>query len=80
MTAALRGKAAIVGVADAVSPTGELDMRGRELEATMISEALAESGLTIDAVDGVCWAGIAGFGSMALAEFSGCIRCSRTRR
>ena len=29
----LRGEAAIVGVADAVSPTGELDTRGRVLEA-----------------------------------------------
>jgi acetyl-CoA acetyltransferase len=68
---AVRAKAAIVGVADAVSPTGSLDTRGRELEVAMISEALADSGLTIDDVDGVCYAGIAAFGSMSLAEYLG---------
>jgi hypothetical protein len=31
----LRGKAAIVGIADAASPTGELDLHGRALEAAM---------------------------------------------
>ena len=43
MNTALRGKAAIVGVADAVSPTGSLPMRGRELEVAVIGEALADS-------------------------------------
>ncbi len=32
MTDTLRGKAAIVGVADLASPTGELDLHGRALE------------------------------------------------
>jgi acetyl-CoA acetyltransferase len=55
----LRGAAAIVGVADAASPTGRLDVRGRALEAAMIREALADAGLTLDDVDGVCCSGIA---------------------
>ena len=55
----LRGEAAIVGVADAVSPTGELDTRGRVLEAAMIGEALADAGLTLADVDGVCCSGLA---------------------
>ena len=53
-TGSLRGAAAIVGVADAASPTGELDTRGRVLEAAMIREALADAGLTLADVDGVC--------------------------
>ena len=32
MADSLRGKAAIVGVADLASPTGELDLHGRALE------------------------------------------------
>jgi acetyl-CoA acetyltransferase len=54
----LRAAAAIVGVADAVSPTGVLDIRGRVLEAAMVREALADAGLTIDDVDGVCYGGM----------------------
>ena len=50
----LRGAAALVGVTDAVSPTGELDLHGRELEATMVREALADAGLELGDVDGVC--------------------------
>ena len=52
-TRTLRGAAALVGVADAASPTGELDRHGRALEAAMIHEALADAGLTLDDVDGV---------------------------
>ncbi len=55
----LRGAAAIVGVADAASPTGELDQRGRVLEAAMIREALADAGLTLADVDGICCSGLA---------------------
>ncbi len=55
----LRGAAAIVGVADAASPTGELDRRGRVLEAAMIREALADAGLTLADVDGICCSGMA---------------------
>ncbi len=50
----LRGAAAIVGVADDVSPTGELDRFGRDLEVAMVLDALADAGLTVADVDGVC--------------------------
>ncbi len=50
----LRGQAAIVGVCDAVSPTGELDQHGRALEAAMVKAALDDAGLTLADVDGVC--------------------------
>ena len=63
----LRGRAAIVGVADAASPTGELDLTGRALEAAMVREALADAGLTLADVDGVCYAGMA----TGLAEYLG---------
>jgi acetyl-CoA acetyltransferase len=55
----LRGAAALVGVADAVSPTGELDQRGRTLEAAMVREALDDAGLAPGDVDGLCYAGMA---------------------
>jgi acetyl-CoA acetyltransferase len=41
-------------VADEVSPTGELDRRGRELEAAMVRAALDDAGLELRDVDGVC--------------------------
>jgi acetyl-CoA acetyltransferase len=63
----MRGAAAIVGVADAVSPTGELELTGRALEATMVAEALADAGLSLDDVDGLCHAG----SSMQMAEYLG---------
>lgn len=50
----LRGKVAVVGVADAVSATGELDLRGRALEVAMAKEALDDAGLTFADVDGIC--------------------------
>jgi acetyl-CoA acetyltransferase len=43
-------------VADDVSPTGMLDRYGVELEAAMVRDALADAGLTLDDVDGVCHA------------------------
>lgn len=63
----LRGAAAIVGVADAASPTGELELYGRALEAAMIREALDDAGLTIADVDGVATGGMA----PSLAEYLG---------
>jgi acetyl-CoA acetyltransferase len=54
MDRSLRGAAAIVGVADDVSPTGELDRFGRELEVAMVLDALADAGLSLSDVDGVC--------------------------
>ena len=62
MADSLRGKAAIVGVADLASPTGELDLHGRALEIAVIKAALDDAGLTIGDVDGVCHA----LSSMAL--------------
>ena len=50
----LRGAAAIVGVADDVSPTGELERTGRQLEVAMVLEALEDAGLSLADVDGVC--------------------------
>ena len=61
----LRGAAALVGVADAASPTGVLDSRGRELEAAMIRAALDDAGLTLADVDGVSSAS----GPAQLAEY-----------
>jgi acetyl-CoA acetyltransferase len=66
----LRGRSAIAGVADAASPTGDLDERGRVLEVSMIRAALEDAGLTIDDVDGVCSAD-PGMGSLGLAEHLG---------
>ncbi|MGH9229071.1 MAG: acetyl-CoA acetyltransferase [Acidimicrobiales bacterium] len=63
----LRGAAAIVGVADAASPSGELDLHGRALEAAMIREALDDAGLTLADVDGVCHTQ----SSVGLAEYLG---------
>jgi acetyl-CoA acetyltransferase len=61
----LRGRAAIVGVADAASPTGELDLHGRALEAAVIREALADAGLSLADVDGLAYSGQVS----SLAEF-----------
>ena len=65
MTQTLRGKAAIVGVADLASPTGELELHGRALEIAMIKAALDDAGLSIEDVDGVCHTQ----SSMVLAEY-----------
>src|SRR5262245_6787454 len=54
----MRGEAAIVGVADLASPTGELELHGR---------ALADAGLTLADVDGVCHP----LSSTMFAEFLG---------
>ncbi len=67
MPGSLRGSAAVVGVSDAVSPTGVLESRGRALEAAVIAEALEDAGLTLADVDGLCHAE----SSMALAEYLG---------
>ncbi|BBX41965.1 thiolase [Mycobacterium simiae] len=46
--------AAIVGVADEVSPSGVIDVPLRELEARVITAALADAGLSLRDVDGLC--------------------------
>jgi acetyl-CoA acetyltransferase len=63
----LRGAAAIVGVTDIASPTGELDTHGRALEVAMIHQALEDAGLTLADVDGVAHAG----SPTSMAEFLG---------
>jgi acetyl-CoA acetyltransferase len=63
----LRGQAAVVGVADAVSPTGELDLTGRALEVAMVKEALDDAGLTLADIDGLCHSQ----SSMMFAEYLG---------
>ena len=63
----VRGQTAIVGIADAASPTGDLELSGRALEAAMIREALDDAGLAITDVDAIFSAG----DSMGLAEFLG---------
>ena len=68
----LRGQVAVVGVADAVDPSGELEGSTRALEVQVIREALDDAGLTIADVDGVAsclgpgWAP-----SLELAEYLG---------
>ena len=67
-----RGAAAIVGAADAVSPTGELEGGFRAVEAAVIKEALDDAGLSISDVDGL--ASVTGglmFHSLELAEYLG---------
>ena len=68
----VRGRAAIVGVSDAVEPSGELEGTVRALEARVIREALDDAGLSIADVDGVASCLSAGWApSMELAEFLG---------
>lgn len=72
MTSNIRGAAAVVGVADLVSPTGVIDVPLRELEALAISEALADAGLTLGDVDGLCTCtGGTLMHSVELAEYLG---------
>ena len=63
----MRGAAALVGIADVASPTGELELHGRALEVAMVEAALADAGLTLDDVDGVCHP----MSSMLFAEYLG---------
>ncbi len=66
---AFRGAAAIVGVADEVSPTGMIDGSVRALEARMIKAALGDAGLSLADVDGVACNNSPGWApSMELAE------------
>lgn len=72
MTTDTRGAAAVVGVADEVSPTGVIDVPLRELEAGVITAALADAGLSLRDVDGLCTCtGGALMHSVELAEYLG---------
>jgi acetyl-CoA acetyltransferase len=66
----LRGRSAIVGIADIASPSGELGMSERALEVKMAKEAVADAGLSLADVDGVFAAGNYGV-SMTIAEHLG---------
>src|SRR5215212_11326094 len=72
-TGGFRGAAAIVGVADAVSPTGTLDGSVRALESRVIREALDDAGLALADVDGIAVAATGGGAhpSMELAQHLG---------
>ena len=68
----VRGTAAVVGVADEVSPDGIIDVPLRELEARVIRSALADAGLTLRDVDGLCTCtGGTLMHSVELAEYLG---------
>ncbi|OBI85700.1 acetyl-CoA acetyltransferase [Mycobacterium asiaticum] len=72
MTAEIQGAAAIVGVADEVSPSGVIDVPVRELEARVITAALADAGLSLRDVDGLCTCtGGTLMHSVELAEYLG---------
>jgi acetyl-CoA acetyltransferase len=72
MTTSLRGVAAVVGVADEVSPDGVLDVPLRRLEAKVINDALADAWLTLADVDGLatCTGGTL-MHTVELAEYLG---------
>jgi acetyl-CoA acetyltransferase len=68
----IRGTAAIVGVADEVSPSGVIDVPLRELEARVITAALSDAGLSLNDVDGLCTCtGGTLMHSVELAEYLG---------
>lgn len=68
----IRGAAAVVGVADEVSPDGVVDVPLRELEARVIRAALDDAGLTLRDVDGLCTCtGGTLMHSVELAEYLG---------
>ena len=52
-----RGAAAIVGVADEVSPTGVVERYGRDLHTSVARAALDDAGLTFGEVDGIAAVG-----------------------
>lgn len=53
----LRGRVAIVGVADDAAPSGQLDDYGIALEMRIVAEALADAGIAPRDVDGLAIAG-----------------------
>lgn len=65
-----RGKVAIVGAIDAVSPTGVLGVSERDLEVQMVKGALDNAGLKVSDVDGLFGTGMM-MPTMELAEHMG---------
>jgi len=66
----VRGKSAIVGIAEAVSSTGVLGIPERDLEVKMIKAALDDAGLKMSDVDGLFCTGML-LPSLDLAEHLG---------
>ena len=66
----IRGKVAIVGAIDAVSPTGVLGVSERDLEVQMIKGALDSAGLKVSDVDGLFGTGMM-MPTMEMAEHLG---------
>jgi acetyl-CoA acetyltransferase len=67
----LRGKVAIVGAADAVSPNGVLKKTIPALHAQVTKEALDDAGLRPSDVDAIFTAGATPMASLELAEYLG---------
>src|SRR5438093_587412 len=57
MDEGLRGKVAVVGAVDVVSPTGALDEPAGALQMRVVREALEDAGLSPGDVDGVATTG-----------------------
>lgn len=72
MTHPVRGAAAIVGVADELSPDGMIPGDIRSIESRVVTAALADAGMTLDEVDGLftCTNGTL-MHSVELAEYLG---------
>jgi acetyl-CoA acetyltransferase len=67
----LRGRVAIVGAADAVSPSGVLKKTIPALHAQVVKEALDDAGLVPSDVDALFTAGSTPMASLELAEYLG---------
>lgn len=67
----LRGKVAIVGATDAVSPTGVIKKTIPALHAQMVKEALDDAGLSPKDVDALFTAGATPMASLELGEYLG---------
>lgn len=67
----IRGKAAIVGAVDMVSPTGKLGKTTRQAEIEVFRAALDDAGLSAKDVDGLYSVGGGPMGALELAEYFG---------
>lgn len=67
----IRGKAAIVGAVDMVSPTGKIGKPTRQVEMEVLKGALDDAGLSIHDVDGLYSIGGGPMGALELAEYCG---------
>jgi len=70
----IRGRAAIVGAVDMVSPSGVLGKPTRQVEIEVLRAALDDAGLTAQDVDGIYSVGGGPMGALELAEYFGMTR------